>query len=168
MSRAYSSGALVDCRTLARMITARQIELIQTSFQQVLPIADTAGVLLYQRIFTLAPETRSLFDDDIRPQAKRLMVAVKAVVDTLDNLDAVASTLVKLGARHVRYGVRPEHFEVGGEALMWTLEQGLGKAFTPNVRDAWAAAWNVIADAMLSGMRGADLHPVSAVPVGRG
>jgi hemoglobin-like flavoprotein len=150
------------------MLTTTQVELIQTSFQQVLPIADTAGMLLYERIFTLAPETRWLFDDDIRPQAKRLMAAVKTVVDGLGELESVAPMLVRLGARHVRYGVRPEHFEVVGAAVMWTLEQGLGEAFTPPVRDAWAAAWEIITDAMLSGMRLAELRSASAVVVGSG
>lgn len=131
--------------------------MVQSSFQQVLPIADTAGVLLYERIFTLAPATRSLFDDDIRPQATRLMAAVKAAVDGLENLHEVAPVLVELGARHVRYGVRPEHFDVGGEALLWTLERGLRDALTPEVRDAWAAAWRIIANAMLTGMREAEL-----------
>ena len=150
------------------MLTTTQVELIQTSFQQVLPIADTAGMLLYERIFTLAPETRWLFDDDIRPQAKRLMAAVKTVVEGLGELESVAPMLVRLGARHVRYGVRPEHFEVVGAAVMWTLEQGLGEAFTPPVRDAWAAAWEIITDAMLSGMRLAELRSASAVVVGSG
>jgi hemoglobin-like flavoprotein len=138
------------------MITDAQIELVQSSFQHVLPIADAAGVMLYERIFTLAPSARALFDDDIRPQAKRLMAAVKTVVDGLDSLDAVAPFLIRLGARHGRYGVQPEHFDVGGAALMWTLEQGLGDQFTPEVRDAWTAAWTIIADAMLTGMRQAE------------
>ena len=90
------------------MITEAQVALVQSSFVHVLPIADTAGQLLYGRIFTLALETRSLFDDDIAPQARRLMTAVKAAVDGLGNLEQIAPFLVKLGARHVRYGVRPE------------------------------------------------------------
>jgi nitric oxide dioxygenase len=138
------------------MITSEQIELVQSSFQQVLPIADAAGELLYGRIFVLAPETRHLFDVDIRPQARRLMGAVKVAVDGLDRLEEVAPFLIKLGARHVRYGVRPEHFEVGGDALLWTLEQGLGEAFTPEVRQAWVAAWNVVAGAMVTGIRTAE------------
>jgi nitric oxide dioxygenase len=142
------------------MITTAQIELVQSSFERVLPVADAAGELLYGRIFTLAPEARMLFDDDIRPQARRTMAAVKVAVDGLGRLDDVAPFLVKLGARHVRYGVRPEHFTVVGESLLWTLEQGLGEAFTPSVRDAWVAAWNVIADAMLTGMRQAELEGV--------
>ena len=139
------------------MLTASQIKLVQSSFEQVLPIADTAGELLYGRVFELAPETRALFDDDIRPQAKRLMGAVKAAVNGLDHLDDLVPFLVKLGARHVRYGVRPEHFGIGAEALMWTLERGLGDAFTPPVRDAWMEAWNAIATAMLTGMSQAAL-----------
>ena len=72
------------------------------------------------------------------------------------NLDIVGPFLVRLGARHVRYGVRHEHFDVVGEALLWTLEQGLGERFTPAVRDAWVAAWDVIAGAMRTGMRRAE------------
>jgi hemoglobin-like flavoprotein len=135
------------------MITDAQIELVQSSFEHVLPIADAAGMMLYERIFTLAPGTRALFADDIGPQAKRLMMAVKNVVDSLDSLDLIAPFLIRLGARHARYGVQPEHFDVGGEALMWTLEQGLGELFTPETRDAWTAAWTIIAGAMLTGMR---------------
>src|ERR1700753_4312011 len=116
------------------MITSQQIELVQSSFEQVVPIAEVAGEMLYERIFVLAPETRALFDDDIRPQARRLMNAVTAAVNNLTDLDALTPMLVKLGARHVRYGVRPEHFDVAAAALIWTLEQGLGDAFTPAVR----------------------------------
>jgi hemoglobin-like flavoprotein len=139
------------------MITKTQIALVQSSFRHVLPIADTAGLLFYERVFTLAPGTRTLFDDDIRPQAKRTMAAVKTAVDGLGDLDVVGPFLVRLGARHVRYGVRHEHFDVVGEALLWTLEQGLGERFTPEVRDAWVAAWDVIAGAMREGMRRADV-----------
>lgn len=135
------------------MITDTQIALVQSSFRHVVPIADAAGLLFYERVFALAPGTRALFDDDIGPQAKKTMAAVKTAVDGLANLDVVGPFLVRLGARHVRYGVRLEHFDVVGEALLWTLEQGLGDRFTPAVRDAWIAAWDVIAGAMRSGMR---------------
>jgi hemoglobin-like flavoprotein len=138
------------------MITDAQIDLVQSSFQHVLPIADAAGPLFYERIFTLAPGTRSLFADDIGPQAKRTMAAVKTVVEGLRCLDDVAPFLIRLGARHVRYGVQPEHFDVVGAALLWTLQQGLGDRFTPEVCDAWTAAWTLIVDAMLTGMREAE------------
>ena len=142
------------------MITDAQIALVQSSFSHVVPIADTAGMLFYERVFTLAPGTRAMFADDVAGQAARTMAAVKTAVDGLGDLDAVAPFLVRLGARHVRYGVRPEHFDVVGAALLWTLEQGLGELFTADVRDAWAAAWDLIAAAMGEGMRrAAELQP---------
>ena len=142
-------------------ITPAQIALVQSSFQHVLPIADVAGLLFYERIFTMAPEARALFGADIALQASRTMAAVKTAVDGLDDLERVAPFLVRLGARHVRYGVVPDHFDLVGGALLWTLEQGLGEAFTPEVHDAWAAAFGVIAAAMLTGMEqaSASLEP---------
>jgi hemoglobin-like flavoprotein len=133
-------------------ITPTQVKLVQSSFEHVLPIADVAGMLFYERIFTLAPEARALFGDDIALQASRTMAAVKTAVDGLDDIEQVAPFLVRLGARHVRYGVVPEHFDLVGEAFLWTLEQGLGDAFTPEVHEAWVAAFGVIARAMLVGM----------------
>src|SRR5206468_10462125 len=126
-------------------ITPEQVALVQSSFAMVVPIADTAGVLLYERIFALAPGSRSLFDADIRPQAARLMTAFGKAVEGLHQPETIVPFLVRLGARHRRYGVRAEHFGVVGAALLWTLEQGLGDEFTPELRDAWSAAWDVIA-----------------------
>jgi len=135
------------------MITETQIAAVQASFELVLPIADQAGMRFYGRVFELAPATRALFADDIEPQAKRTMAALRTAVEGLDRLDEVGPMLVRLGARHVRYGVRPEHFDVVGAALMWTLEHGLGDELTPPVREAWLAAWAVIRGAMETGMR---------------
>jgi len=145
------------------MITTAQVALVQSSFAQVLPIADAAGMMFYERIFTLAPEARALFGDDIALQASRTMGAVKTAVDGLDDIDQVAPFLIRLGARHVRYGVQPEHFDLVGGALLWTLEQGLGELFTDDVREAWTAAYGVIAGAMLTGMEQATakLEPVA-------
>jgi len=142
-------------------ITPAQIALVQSSFQHVLPIADVAGLLFYERIFTMAPEARALFGDDIALQASRTMAAVKTAVDGLGDIEHVAPFLVRLGARHVRYGVQPEHFDLVGAALLWTLEQGLGEAFTPEVHEAWVATFGVIARAMLIGMEqaSASLEP---------
>ena len=81
------------------------------------------------------------------------MAAVKDVVDGLDRLDDLLPFLVRLGARHVRYGVEPRHFEIVAVALIWTLESGLGEAFTPAVREAWLEVWKFIVAGMVAGMR---------------
>jgi nitric oxide dioxygenase len=137
------------------MLDETQITLVQSSFDLVRPIADAAGMLFYERVFALAPEARALFGDDIQAQARRTMGAVATAVDGLCRLDELVPFLMRLGARHVRYGVEEEHFDVVGAALLWTLEQGLGDAFTPDVRSAWEVAFGVIADTMLRGMRAA-------------
>jgi hemoglobin-like flavoprotein len=136
---------------------------VQSSFEHVLPIADIAGMLFYERIFTLAPEARALFGVDIAFQASRAMAAIKTAVDGLGEIEQVAPFLIRLGARHVPYGMVPEHLDLAGEAFLWTLDQGLGETFTPEVRDAWAAAFGVIARAMLIGMEqaSAKLEPAA-------
>src|SRR5829696_8333518 len=144
------------------MISDAQVRLVKTSFGHVLPIADVAGSMFYGRVFELAPATRAMFGDDIPLQAARTMAAIKTAVDGLDDIDQVAPYLVRLGARHVRYGVRPEHFDLVGEAFLWTLGQGLGDLFTADVREAWAAAIDVIRCAMVAGMEQAGRAPVPA------
>jgi nitric oxide dioxygenase len=135
------------------MLTDTDITLVQTSFAQVLPIAEEAGMLFYGRIFELAPGARALFGDDLPLQARRTMGAVKTAVDGLRSPDDLSLFLLRLGARHARYGVVPAHFDVVGSALMWTLEQGLGAAFTPAVAAAWGKVWAIITETMLVGLR---------------
>jgi nitric oxide dioxygenase len=144
------------------MITNEQIALVQSSYDTLRPSSAVVGRLLYERIFTLAPGTRELFDEDITPQARRLMSAVTLAVDGLERLDELAPYLVKLGARHHGYGVTVDHFAVVAEALMWTLEQGLGEAFTPDVAAAWLAAWDVVAGAMMEGLTEAAADAMAA------
>jgi hemoglobin-like flavoprotein len=137
-----------------KTISAEQIALVQESLRQVLPDADASGVMLYERIFALTPDTRGLFPSDIRPHASRLAAAVKAAVDGLDDFEVMAPFFVGLGGRHLRYGVCPRHFDAVGEAVLSTLEEKMGDSFTPQVGDAWAAAWGVIAAAIMRGMLG--------------
>lgn len=129
-------------------MTPDQIQLVRHTWQQVLPIRATAAALFYGRLFELAPEVRPMFKRDIHAQGAMLMATLASVVEHLDHLDAVMPTAQTLARRHVGYGVRAEHYAVVGTALLWTLEQGLGTAFTPAVREAWAAAYGALADAM--------------------
>jgi len=144
------------------MITTNQIELVQRSFARVLPIADAAGLMFYNRLFELVPATRSLFGDDIPLQAGRTMAAVKKVVDGLDDLEPIAAYLARLGARHVGYGVAPVQLGLAADVLLWTLEQGLGDHFTAEVREAWIAATDIITAAMRAGMEQAGAVTTSA------
>jgi hemoglobin-like flavoprotein len=138
------------------MISAQKV-LVQDSFQLVVPIADTAAELFYGRLFELDPSLRSLFRGDMREQGRKLMQMLAVAVAGLDRLDALVPAVQALGRRHAAYGVEPRHFATVGEALLWTLAQGLGPAFTSDVRAAWAAVYEVIATQMQIGMAEATL-----------
>jgi len=130
-------------------MTPEQISLVHSSFLKVLPIQTTAAALFYRRLFELDPSLESLFTGDMNLQGRKLMTAIAIVVDGLENLDRILPGIELLGRRHATYGVEPRHYDTVGEALLWTLEQGLGEAFTPETRDAWATAYGLLASAMI-------------------
>lgn len=127
---------------------ANQIALVQDTFKLVVPIKETAAELFYKRLFELEPSVRPMFPEDVTEQGKKLMAALGTVVSGLTALETIVPTVQKLGVSHVGYGVKDEHYGVVGEALIWTLEQGLGDAFTVEVRDAWLAAYTLLANVM--------------------
>jgi hemoglobin-like flavoprotein len=126
-----------------------QKQLVQQTWSKVEPIADLAAGLFYGRLFVIAPATQAMFiKTDMQKQRRMLMQALGLTVKGLDAPDKLIPILEALGRRHVEYGVRDEHYDSVGQALLWTLEQGLGEAFTPPVRDAWTAAYTLVASVM--------------------
>jgi len=138
-------------------LTSTQIKLVQDSFALVAPIADTAAQLFYGRLFELDPSLRHMFKSDMKEQGRKLMQMLSVAVHALDNLDGIISAVQALGQRHVGYGVTMEHYAIVGDALLWTLEQGLGKAFTPDVKEAWTAVYG-----LLTQVATANLYPEPA------
>ncbi|MHB9102670.1 MAG: globin family protein [Sulfuricella sp.] len=129
-------------------MTPEKIALVRSSWQQVLPIKDTAAQLFYGQLFVLDPSLRSLFKGDMIEQGRKLMAMINTVVNSLDKLGPILETIEEMGRRHVAYGVTEAHYDTVGSALIWTLGQGLGEQFTPAVKDAWAEAYNTLASAM--------------------
>jgi hemoglobin-like flavoprotein len=129
-------------------MTPEQIALVQISFAQVLPIADTAAALFYSRLFELDPSLKQLFKGELQEQGRKLMTMIRLVVNGLNRLDQLVPAVQELGRRHARYGVQDEHYDTVGAALLWTLQQGLGPGFTPEVEAAWATAYTLLADTM--------------------
>jgi hemoglobin-like flavoprotein len=134
-------------------MNSRQIDLVQSTFNQVLPIADDAAALFYGRLFELDPSLRPMFRGDLREQGKKLMVMLHSIVSNLRNLESILPRVRSLATRHVGYGVRDEHYDIVGAALLWTLAQGLGQAFTEEVGDAWVEAYTILATEMKDASR---------------
>jgi hemoglobin-like flavoprotein len=129
-------------------VTPEQTTLVQRSFAQIVPIADTAAELFYGRLFELDPSLRPLFRGDMREQGRKLMQLLCVVVRGLDRPEAMLRAVEALGRRHIACGVTEAHFATVGTALLWTLERGLGGAFTPEVADAWATVYAVLTTTM--------------------
>jgi hemoglobin-like flavoprotein len=132
-------------------MTPVQIEHVRMSFALVRPISETAAALFYSRLFELDPSLKPMFKSDLRAQGRLLMQVLGVAVTSLDRLDALTPTIRAMGRRYAGYGVETRHYDTVAEALLWTLEQGLGDAFTPAVRDAWVAVYGVLAHAMQTG-----------------
>ena len=135
------------------MLTLTQIELVQSTFAIIAPIADDAAALFYQRLFELDPSLRPMFPEDMTGQRKKLLQMLTAAVKGLDRLDQLVPVVQDLGRRHVAYGVTDAHYDTVGAALLWTLEMGLGKGFTPETREAWTAVYTLLATTMRDAAR---------------
>ena len=131
-------------------MTPQQIDLVQASFKKVVPIAGTAADLFYNRLFEIAPETRSLFPADLKDQKVKLMAMLGTAVTNLHQLDTILPAVKALGERHKGYGVTAAHYAPVGAALLWTLEKGLGPDFTPEVKAAWTETYTALAGVMTS------------------
>ncbi len=131
-------------------MTPEQVALVQQSFAKVAPISDQAATIFYDRLFEIAPPVRAMFPSDITEQRKKLMATLAVVVNGLTNLESVLPAASALAKRHVGYGAKPEHYPVVGSALLWTLEKGLGDGWTPEVADAWSAAYATLSGFMIS------------------
>ena len=125
-----------------------KIALVQNSFKKVVPIAGVAADIFYDRVFELAPSVRPMFPDDLRDQKKKLMQMLGTAVTNLHQVDRIAAAIQDMGRRHVGYGVEPAHYDIIGQALLDTLARGLGDDFTPEVRQAWAETYDLIATTM--------------------
>jgi hemoglobin-like flavoprotein len=152
------------------MLTDPEKKAVLGSWRLVVPIADTAADFFYQRLFELAPEYRALFGEDLAAQKRKLVTMFSFIVKAMDWLDEdwkdevgpeedLCFVVLALGRRHANlYKVPDAAYETVGEALLWTLDQGLGQAFTPEVKEAWTKLYGLVATTMKVGARASRLE----------
>lgn len=133
------------------------LESLETSFDLVAPRGDELVDVFYARLFEAAPSVRPLFPQDLKAQKTMLLAALVLLRKSLRNLEGIVPTLHALGARHVAYGARPEHYPVVGSVLIGSMAELAGPAWRPEHERAWAAAFEVVAGAMLAGAAEAEL-----------
>ncbi len=123
---------------------------VQSSWKVVAGIAPQAAALFYTNLFEADPALKPLFKGNMDEQGKKLMQMIGAAVGKLKELDALVPVLQGLAKRHVGYGVKDEHYGTVGAALLKTLEQGLGPAFTPQVKASWTQVYGVMSSVMIA------------------
>jgi hemoglobin-like flavoprotein len=133
--------------------------LVRSTYAQVEQIADTAAELFYVRLFAIDPSVRPLFaNTDMKNQGKKLMHMIGSAVRGLDRLDEVMPHVQAMGRRHLSYGVTREQYSTVGQALLWTLAQGLGTDFTPEVKEAWTTVYEVLAKTAIDAAYGEEMR----------
>jgi hemoglobin-like flavoprotein len=129
-------------------VNSVQQELVRTTFARLAVMPEVAGALFYERLFAANPSFRPLFKNDMRIQGVKLMTMLATVVYNLPEPGQILPAIRDLAVRHVEYGVKLADYDALREALLWTLEQALGKDFRPSVREAWTVCYDELADEM--------------------
>lgn len=129
-------------------MTPEEIKLVQSTWAQVVPIKEQAAELFYGKLFEMDPSLKPLFKGDMKMQGQKLMAMIGTAVGGLTQPETIIPAVQDLGRRHVGYGVKDAHYDTVGAALLWTLETGLGPAFTPETKQAWAKTYDLVATVM--------------------
>lgn len=133
------------------MPTPRQVQLVRESFDQVRGMAGTLSQLFYGRLFTLDPDLRPMFRNDLQLQGAKLVATLTTVLDSADALDRIRPQLRELGRKHLDYGTKPEHYDVVASALLWSVGHAVEHGFDAEVQEAWSSLVDEIIGEMRRG-----------------
>jgi len=126
-----------------------KIELIKKSWAYVITNVSEAGNLFYGKLFEKAPEIRTLFKGDIKEQAKKLVAMVSLIVSKADKLDDLQEQIKYLAIRHENYQAQPKYYPIVGDALIETLQEGLGNKWTVEHKTAWIEIYSILSKTMM-------------------
>ncbi len=82
-----------------------------------------------------------------------VMTAIGQAVQLMSNVDALVPMLRRVGVAHSQFDVRPEYWTAFGQALLWTLQTALGKAWNVETRNGWSQMFSTIRTVMEPCMR---------------
>ena len=130
-------------------LTTAQIGLIRDSFHRLQPDVETASEHLYERLFEIAPEIREMFRCDMAGQGMQFMSTLGVILQHLDDPEALHPHLEHLAQGHAAFGVKPEHFRLMGQALIWAMRKTLGENYPEDAAAAWEVAYELLAREMV-------------------
>lgn len=140
------------------LLTKNQVTLIRQSWRTIRNVSPViVGDLFYSKLFIDHPSLRKLFPKQMEEQYRKLTDMLNALIMRLDNVDSITEEITAMAQRHQGYGVKPAHYKSVGEALLWTLEKGLGDDWSPAMREAWHSYYTQLADTMMK-LPSANVH----------
>ena len=131
-------------------MTTRQKELVEDSWDFVITNTNEAGMIFYTRLFEIAPQLKPLFKESPEAQAKKLVALITYAVTKLHTIDEIVDDVKSLGVRHVKYNVKPEHYAIVAQALLWTLEKALQNRWNEEMKEAWVAVYTLLSTTMIN------------------
>jgi hemoglobin-like flavoprotein len=145
----YRAASRFRFKEFLSAMTSEQADLIRKSFDALWPVRRRLADVFYGRFFELAPDARQLFPDDMERQQLKLMDMIAAIVGALDKREIFQSIISYSGRQHAQFGVKRSHFAAFGDALIWGLEQQLGPAFTPELKQSWITLYDAVQKEMM-------------------
>jgi len=127
------------------------VRLVQRSVRFVEDRPVELAERFYAHLFWLAPETRAMFPPDMTAQSDKLCRALVAAVEGLGTPWSIEPVLRQLGADHLKYGVRPEHYTPVGQALLCAVRELAGNSWESSLGTAWVDVFEYLAGAMQAG-----------------
>ncbi|MEP6749172.1 MAG: globin family protein [Bacteroidota bacterium] len=133
-----------------KAITQQQILLVQKTwklFRDIKP--EIIGDVFYSKLFADMPALKRMFKNSIASQYKKLIDMLSMMVGRLHNLQEITPEIEEMALRHVGYGVKPAHYKLVEDALLWTLERGLGNDWNEEVKKAWTDCYTILSGIMI-------------------
>ena len=140
-------------------MTERQILLVKNSwklFRRMDP--QLIGDVFYSRLFQQMPSFKPMFKNSMTEQYAKIVDMLSLIISKLDKLEVVSEDISQLAIRHIQYGVRPAHYKIVGNALLWTLEKGLGKDWDKETAQAWSTCYDLLSTTMIHAAYGGEKH----------
>ena len=131
-------------------MTPKQIELVEDSWDFAITNTEGAGMIFYSRLFEIAPELKPLFKESQEAQAQKLVSLISFAVSKLNTIGEIVDDVKSLGKRHKKYNVKPEHYAIVAEALLWTLEKALQKRWNKEMKEAWVTVYTLLSTTMIA------------------
>ena len=131
------------------MLTSKQIELVENSWDYVLLNSQETGAIFYKKLFEIDPALRQLFKSELHVQSEKFVAMITFAVHKLNNMNEIIDDVKALGSHHHKNSVKPEHYVSVAAALLWTIESALGKEWSTEIKEAWMAVYSALAKTMI-------------------